>query len=378
MLRRPPVAQPLPVQGTYRTLSQETCLEPTQHAGALRAKGQAKPARLPPETRASGSAGADDLAFTLKQTRSLLARAVVSICAVALATLAGCSTAPSPTGPAPRGEPRLLRDELGREVRVARVPTRIVSLAPSVTESLFALGVGHAVVGATSFCDYPPEAAAVERVGDTVRPSLEKIVAKKPDLVIVSTSSQLERFAESLEEIGIPVWVSNPRSLDGIVLSIERLGDVIGQPEAAARLVSSLRARIGSVVARVANRGRPRVLLILGGQPLITIGANSFVTDLITSAGGDSISDDVSSEYPQYSLETAVARQPEVIFLQAGNEPLPMRLKETTAFRDGRVFQLDPALLLRPGPRIVDGLEAMAAKIHPAAFSNVKEAGRPE
>lgn len=289
-----------------------------------------------------------------------------------LLALSGCSTKSSVAD-----ESQALTDEIGRQVTVTQNPARIVSLAPSITETLFALGIGDRVVGATSYCDYPPEALAVERVGDTVRPSLEKIVARRPDLVLVSTASQLEQLVGRLERIGIPVWVSNPRTLDKVTASIERLGEVTGRQDAAAVLVSNMRARIESVRGRVANLRRPRVLFILGSQPLITVGANSFINDLINIAGGASISADAPSEYPQYSLETALARRPEVIFLQGGGEPLPRRLEETPAFRGGRVFQLDPVLLLRPGPRIVDGLEAMAAKIHPDAFP-ARERERPE
>lgn len=284
----------------------------------------------------------------------------------------GCSSPPSVAG-----NSRLLTDEIGRRVTVAENPERIVSLAPSITETLFALGIGDKLVGATSYCDYPPEALAVERVGDTVRPSLEKIVGRKPDLVLVSTASQLEQLVGRLEEVGIPVWVSNPRTLEGVISSIERLGEVTGRQGASAALASEMRARVDSVRKRVENLPRPRVLLILGGQPLITVGANSFINDLINTAGGASISADVSSEYPQYSLETAIARGPEIIFLQAGGEGLPRRLEQTPAFRSGRVFRLDPVLLLRPGPRIVDGLEAIAAKIHLDAFTT-KEGERPE
>lgn len=287
--------------------------------------------------------------------------AVAGAC-LALGLVAGaCSTRSSTDG-------RQVTDELGRSIVLAREPRRIVSLAPSITETLFALGLGDRVVGVTSFCDYPPQAAQIEKVGDTLRPSLEKIAALRPDLVIISTSSQLEGLFRKLDELGIPVYVSNPRSLDGILSSIERVGQVAGAAENARRLTSEMRARIQAVRARVAGRARPRVLLILGTQPLITAGANTFVNDLIWEAGGVSISSGEKEDYPQFSLEAALARRPEVIFLQAGREQLPERLKQTPAFASGRVFHIDDALILRPGPRIVEGLEQMAAKIHPEAF----------
>jgi len=260
---------------------------------------------------------------------------------------------------------RVFTDEFGREVRLEKTPERIVSLAPSVTETLFALGLGPHVVGITTYCDYPPEAAQKERVGDTLRPSVERIVALRTDLAIISTSSQLEDYVRKLESAGVPVYISNPRNVEEVLASIERIGDITGAQSAARDLVSNLRNRIDLVEKRVSTLGRPRVLLILGSQPLITAGGDSFINDLIERAGGESISKDEKADYPQYSLETALARQPEVIFMQAGEDNLPERLKETPAARNGRIYHLDDALILRPGPRVVDGLELMASKIHP-------------
>ena len=280
--------------------------------------------------------------------------------ALCLCFLAACSSK-SASDPALR----TVTDEYGRAVAIKPQPERIISLAPSITETLFALELGDRVVGVTSYCDYPPEARQKVDVGDTLRPGIEKIVALKPDLVIVSTASQLESFVRKLDEVGIPVYISNPRDLEGVLKSIENLGDICGVSDRGRELSRELRARVESVESRVAGRERPAVFLALGSNPLITAGRNAFVTDLINRAGGRSISSDETADYPQYSLETAVARRPEVIFLQAGEDDLPAGLKQTPAAVAGRVYRLEDDLLLRPGPRIVDGLEQMAAKIHP-------------
>jgi iron complex transport system substrate-binding protein len=258
---------------------------------------------------------------------------------------------------------RPITDELGRTIQVTQSPQRLISLAPSVTETLYALGLGDKLVGVTTFCNYPPEAATKETVGDTLRPNLEKIVALKPDLVIASTSSQLETFVKNLEALRIPVYVSNPRNLEETIESIHRIGDLAGAPEQANELVEILRARVELVRSRVAQQPKPRVFVMLGAEPLITIGGSSFINDLITQAGGVSISADQTAEYPQFSMETVIARQPEVIFMQAGDERLPERLKQTPAVRNGRIYHVDDDLLLRPGPRIVDGLEQIAARL---------------
>jgi iron complex transport system substrate-binding protein len=260
-------------------------------------------------------------------------------------------------------------DELDRTVHVPLRAERIVSLAPSVTEILFALGAGDRVVGVTSYCDYPSEARSKESVGDTLKPNVERIVALKADLVIVSTASQVESFVQKLEALGIPVYVTNPRSIEGVLESISAIGAIIGVADAARQLTDKLRGRIALISSRLADRTPPSVFVILGTEPLITAGASSFINDLVNRAGGRSISADVSGDYPQYSLETAIAKEPEIILLQAGGNVLPERLKQTPAARAGRVYRMDDDLLLRPGPRIVDGLEQMAAKIHPDAFN---------
>jgi iron complex transport system substrate-binding protein len=298
----------------------------------------------------------------LRQTEAESSRRRLVALGLALVLLPACQS--------PKRESQGLAeftDELGRTVRVTPHPQRIVSLAPSVTEVLFSLGLEDRIVGVTSYCDYPPEARQRENVGDTQRPSIEKIVALDTQLVIASTASQLEPFVKKLADVGVPVFVSSPRDLDGVFRSIERMGEVTGTEDRARRLSATLQARAETIEQTIAGRPTPSVLLILGTEPLFTVGRTSFINNLIQRAGGRSISSDIESEYPQFSLETAVARQPEVIFLQAGENQLPGRLNQTPAARNGRVFRLNDDLLLRPGPRIVEGLEEMARKIHPDA-----------
>jgi cobalamin transport system substrate-binding protein len=260
---------------------------------------------------------------------------------------------------------RTVTDELGRSVAVSIRPQRIISLAPSVTEILYALGAADRIAGVTSYCDYPPEARQKPIVGDTLKPSAERIIGLNADLVIISTASQIESIFQKLVELGIPVYVSNPRNIEGVIDSINRIGELIDARDQANELIQKLRARIANVQSRVAGLSRPEVFVILGTEPLITVGAGSFMTDLITSAGGRSISAEDPGDYPQYSIETVVARQPEVILLQSGEERLTNRLQQTPAGISNRVYHIDDDLLLRPGPRIVDGLEQVAAKLHP-------------
>ena len=294
--------------------------------------------------------------------------AFLVILTAVLAPISSCSSKNSSIASA-----RIVTDELGRHVQVPASPQRIVSLAPSITEILFAIGAGDRVAGVTSYCDYPPEAREKTTIGDTLKPNLERIVALNADLVIISTASQIEASFRKLEELGIPVYVTNPRNIDEVITAIDKLGDLIGNRERAHQLTEGLRTRIASIESRVAKGPRPSVLVLLGTEPLITVGSRSFISDLIDRAGARSISADENADYPQYSIETVIAKQPEIILLQSGGTELNPQLQQTPAARSGRVYHIDDDLLLRPGPRIIDGLEQLAAKIHPELFEQGKE-----
>ncbi|HEX4948203.1 MAG TPA: ABC transporter substrate-binding protein, partial [Blastocatellia bacterium] len=175
-------------------------------------------------------------------------------------------------------------------------PQRIISLAPSITEILFALKLGERVVGVTSYCDFPPEAQAKEKVGDTLKPNLERLIALKPDLVLISTASQLEKITQRLDQFGIPVFVTNPKSVAGVLASIRKIGELTGAEQPAEALTAEMQTRIAAVQRQSANQPAPRVLYILQLSPLITAGKNTFINDLITQAGGHSISGDETAD----------------------------------------------------------------------------------
>lgn len=263
-------------------------------------------------------------------------------------------------------------DELKRSVILAHPPQRLISLAPNVTELLFALGLGDRVVGVTSYCDYPPEAKTKEKVGDTLQPNLERLIALKPDLVVVTTASQVERLAQQLDQLGIPLYVTNPRTVRDVPASIRHLGIATGTSATAETLAASLEQRIEQVERRVSTQPKPRVLFVLQLTPLITAGRNTFLNDLITRAGGVSISGEESADYPQFSREAAIARAPEIItapaFHGAGaisETALEQAFPTTPAVRNHRLVQINPDLTSRPGPRLVDGLEQLAQALHP-------------
>ena len=290
------------------------------------------------------------------------------LCAFVVITilLSGCSR----QSPETETTRRTVKDELGYDVSVVAEPQRIVSLAPNITETLFGLGLGQKVVGVTSYCNYPAEATKITRVGDTLKPNIEQIISIKPDIVLVSTASQLEQFRAKLSQAGIPIFALKSGSLEEIFHSIGTIGKLTNRESQASDLVAGLRARLDGIKQRVAGKPRPKVFFIVGTEPLITAGKNAFITDLINIAGGDSISADLPTDWPTYSAETAIARAPDIIILpgpEHGNEgmKLPEALQVTPAARQGHAYKINDELIFRPGPRIIDGLEEMAKLFHP-------------
>jgi len=269
-------------------------------------------------------------------------------------------------------------DQTGHAVTLPAAPRRIVSLVPGVTEILFAIGAQDAVVGVTDFCDYPPDARRKARVGDMLSPNLETLVSLRPDLVVATRSGNREETFDQLKRLGLPVYlVDEPPSIAGVLRLVGGLGQLTGHRAAAAAIAAGLERRIASVRERVAGRPHPRVLYVLWPEPLIVPGRGSLVSELIASAGGESVTADQAQGYPRMSLEAAVGRAPEVIILArhgAGTGPavLPQwqRLESLPAIRSGRLYAADGDLLHRYGPRVVDGLELLARLIHPEAFTH--------
>jgi iron complex transport system substrate-binding protein len=267
-------------------------------------------------------------------------------------------------------------DDLGRKIEMERAPQRIVSVAPSVTETLFALGLGDRVVGVSSYCEFPPEALKKEKVGGYINPSLEKIVALKPDLVIGIAEGDLKGFMDKVASLRIPVFITNPRNVSEVLASIQNVGKVTFSSPAAEKVTQAMKERIQAVQVRVQGRPHPRVLPVLNFDPLMTAGRGTFVDDLIRLAGGRNVAEKVQGKYPRVSVEEVFAQDPEVVILGSMKSQDAMaegrqwwnQWKTISAVRRGRIYVLDADLIYRPSPRIVDGLEEMARAIHPEAY----------
>ncbi|GBC99567.1 Vitamin B12-binding protein [bacterium HR17] len=269
---------------------------------------------------------------------------------------------------------RTVRDDLGRTVTVPARVRRIVSLTPAATESLFALGAGERVVGVCSACDYPPSVKKLPQVGDFAKPSLERIVALRPDLIVISSATIPAAIADDLQRrAGVPVFVLRPQTLQDVMRGLVKLGDVVHRLRRARQLVAQLQRRLDAVTrqikARQRGRLRPTVVVEIAPPPsLMVVGSRNYIDDAIARAGGRNAFADAPQPFPVVSLEALVAKDPDVYIVatKKPSEAVRDAVRQRAGFgalrcvRAGRVFAVDPDLLLRPTPRLVDGVEKLA------------------
>lgn len=275
-------------------------------------------------------------------------------------------------------QPGTYTDDTGRGVTIDEIPQKIVSFGPSITEILFALGLGERVVGVSDFCDYPEAAQSKPTVGSAFSPSIESLVALEPDLVFTVEHDQLN---SELEALGIKFLILDPDDIDGIFRDIELVGAVTGTEDEAAELIGSMEDTIDYVLAQVEGAPEVSVFFIVDGTDLTlpwTAGPGSFIDALITMAGGENIAAGAPGAWVQFSIEEIVGSDPEVIIIQTMTGGVPTVSIEAleehpiwgemTAVSQGNVFLIDGDLVSRPGPRIVQGLEELARIIHPELF----------
>jgi len=264
-------------------------------------------------------------------------------------------------------------DEIGRIVALPSHPERIVSLAPGITEILFAIGLGDRTAGVTTFSDYPEAARSKPKVGSFVNISLERVVSLVPDLVIATADGNRKDIVEQLEEIEVPVYVINPGSFEDIFETILHIGTITGREKQAETLVSRLRDRVDAVVSLTEHREKPRVFIQIGSNPVVTAGGNTLCNRLIELAGGVNIYGDVKIRYPRCGIEDVIARKPDFIIISSMEKGEDfsrvksewLRWKHIPAVAGGRIHIIDSDLIDRSSPRIVDGLEEIVGIIHP-------------
>jgi iron complex transport system substrate-binding protein len=318
--------------------------------------------------------------FGLINIAGMLLPVLLAVMAMAPVMWAQTSSSVATTSAAQNGVPaqtfREVVDETGRTVRIPQPVTRIVSLAPSLTETIYALGLQDRLVGDTDYCDYPPEAQKKQRVGGAINPSLEEIAHLRPDVVLVTRHLNTLDTVHSLDALGIPSYATDPRNVDEIVASAKRLGDVLGASEAGTALAEELQHRLDVLRQKVGALPPRRVLFVVWTDPLISIGKDTFIADALRRAGAVSIIDS-KQDWPQVNLEEVAHLQPEVlVFADAHGETTAQHLdvlatrpawRILNAVRD-RNFAVISEAVNRPAPRIVTAIEELAEKLHPEAF----------
>jgi len=278
---------------------------------------------------------------------------------------------------------RIVTDDVGRQVKMPPEVNRIVTLAPNLTEIVYALGLGDKLAGDTNECDNPPAAKSKPHVGEPQNPSLEAIVALHPDLVLATTSINRVETADALERLGIAVYTSDgeAQTVLGILDSIERMADLLLAKTKGADLVAQMRRRLDELHSRLEDKPMVHVLFVVWLDPLITIGQNTFLADALRWAGAESV---VLSKqnWPQISIEEVVRLQPDYIVFAgihqesgaaelAGLRARPV-WRDLDAVQLGHVVNLNEEAI-RPSPGLVDAIEQLAHNVHPEAFTALNQ-----
>jgi iron complex transport system substrate-binding protein len=322
-------------------------------------------------SRHSGSTAKTDEDLFLKKRNSCFVPLLLLL--LAWFCESGCTKREAPIETRNAAELVVYTDGIGREVRLPKHPVRIISLAPDVTETLYLLGAQDRLIGDTTWCNWPEDARKKPKIGDLLNPNYEMILAAKPDLVIASTAGNEEGAVMKLSGMGIPVYVSAPRSVERIFESVENIGRITDREEQGLRLVAQMKSRLNSVKSRIAGLPPVRAFFITWFDPLLAPGKDTFENEALRWAGVVSITADINQYYPRYSLEQVIMNNPDVILnVKNMGDPIPdlkkmPGWKELQAVKEGKVFFLGE-FLQHPSPLFVDGVEELAKKLHPERF----------
>ncbi|MDR2517350.1 MAG: cobalamin-binding protein [Spirochaetaceae bacterium] len=305
-------------------------------------------------------------------------RRCIMLAAVCVLAAGGFSACAGKSGNAPPveeravmedGFPLALADALGRNVILAARPERIVSLSPALTEILFAIGAGDAVVGVTEYCDYPAEAKTKPVVGGFTGATIpvERVAAVRPDLVFISADMH-ERLTGLLDRLGIVSFAIEPRTFNDVYAAIDVMGRITGNIAGAEALIAGMREKTGRAAALRGNRPRPRIFWELGYDPLMTVGGGTWINDAITMAGGDNIFGGIAGQYPQVGLEQIILEAPAWILVaeygEMGTSADAIAARPgwagIPAVREGNIGIVDADSLYRFGPRLADATLSIA------------------
>ncbi len=306
-------------------------------------------------------------------TAALLLIAVLAVGVVALSACgSGDDTAASSSPSAAAAGPITVTDDSGAEVTLDQAATKIVSLAPANTEIAYAIGAGDKMVAGTSYDDYPEEAKALPKIGDFANPNVEKIASYDPELVLAAGGIQAD-LRSRLEDLGMTVYVVDPKTYDGTMATIENVGKLAGTDEGAAAVVDEMTAAKEEVQAQVSGLTPASTFLEIYSKPLMTAGADTFIDDMIAIAGGENIGAQAGSGFPNFSTEVLVEDDPQVYIADSGSMSEPGEIEKRAGFADltavteGNVYVIEDSIIARPGPRLAEGLRQLVTMIHPEA-----------
>lgn len=278
------------------------------------------------------------------------------------------------------GKPITVIDDGDTAVTINSIPKRIVSLAPSSTEALFAVGAGNQVVGVTDFCDYPPEVntgktkGSITSIGNYWQPAIEPIVALNPDLIIACGGGASDEAADKLRNMGYTVIVLDPQTVSDVLANLELVGKATGHADEAEALIDSLQIRIDAIVNKVADiSNKPKVYVEISADPLMSVGPGGYLGDLVTLAGGKNVFDDAAMPWPMVSYEAVIGKNPTVILsTHTALNTFSTRPGWTSidAVANNKVYKLESDnIYIRPGPRFVTALEELSKMFHPDIFA---------
>ena len=266
-----------------------------------------------------------------------------------------------------------VKDEIDRRLTVKETPQRIVSLAPGITEILYALNIGDKIVGVTSFCNWPVQARQKPQIGGFINPSIERIVSLRPDLIIATADGNRKDTVQQLEKIGLIVYVTNPSDTKGILASILHIGEITSTQKNAKTLVERLQKRLNNVTAQTRDKIKPRIFFQIGLDPVITAGRGTLINEVIGLAGGINIAGSDTARYPRYSAEGIMGGCPDIVlFAPMANDKefvtvkkFWQKFKEIPAVKNNKIYPVETDLISRASPRIIDAIEKMALIFHP-------------
>ncbi len=268
---------------------------------------------------------------------------------------------------------KIVFDQLKREVIVPDNPQRVISLAPNVTEIIFALKKGNILKGATLFSDYPKEARKLSKVGSYVNLNIEKIVSLKPDLCIAIKDGNPKSVIDKLERLNIPVYAVDPRNISSVIETALEIGMLISAEKEAEKLAEDMRRRIDRVKKlALKDKKKPKVFFQIDTDAIISVGTNTFLNELISFAGGINLAEG-KIPYPRFNIENVIMMNPDMIIISSmeNNEAFErakkrwMSIKSISAVKNKKIFLAEADILNRPSPRLIDGLEWLFSVLHP-------------